>query len=274
MADEIPKLQLRLNPARLASIIDSAVVAANEIVNFHFNALTDADLSQPSESSDVRFRIRGPKITSDERRSLHESWILAKAFQELLRAVRHSLEEAYVYVMLLTKQHRIKSSATLSEFLEPYERRASGLSFPKLLDAVNDKLNPKIDFSRAYISLQTARNCLEHRGGVVSKIETHGKDGFEVSVPRIKAYYLRNGAEIELVPGHRVDPGDNRTEVQTFAKIELKKRSFALGERLSFSAVEFNEIAFACHFLGQQLSSRLPKSDARTVDQEHKTSSN
>jgi hypothetical protein len=35
-----------------------------------------------------------------------------------------------------------------------------------------------------------------------------------------------------------------------------------LGERLSFTQAEFVDIAFACHFLGQQLSSRLPKTPA------------
>ena len=105
---------------------------------------------------------------------------------------------------LLTKTHQIKSSSTLPEFLRPFQRKASALSFPKLLKAVNNELNPKIEFSAAYVSLQVARNCFEHRAGIVSKIETHGKDSFDIHILRMKIFYLRNGEEVELEAGHRV----------------------------------------------------------------------
>ena len=263
MLNEVPRLNITLPRERISGIINTAVIACNEIVNFHFDALSSADLSQPIEA-DARFRVRGPQMTADDRRSLHESWILAKAFQDMLRAVRHSLEEAYLFVMLLTKTHRIKSESTLGEFIEPFKRKASALSFPKLFEAVNEKLDPRIEFSAAYVSMQTARNCLEHRAGIVTKIETHGKKDFEINVPRVKAFYLRNGEEIELEPGHTIYPGDDRDEVQTFMKIEIRKRSFAIGERITLTAAEFNEISFACYFLGQQLSSRLAKPQTQT----------
>jgi len=259
MPNGTPRIALQINPARLASIIDNAVIASNEIVNFHFNALTDADLTEPAQNTEVRFRVRGSEISAADRRSLHESWILAKAFQELLRAVRHSLEEAHVFVMLLTKVHSIKSDATLHEFISLLRKKAASLNFPKLLNAVNSKLDPKVEFSAAYVSLQVARNCLEHRAGIVSKIETHSKDSFVIRVPRMKMFYLRNNEEVELEPGHRVNPGDDRAHVDVLWKIEIRERSFKLGERLFFTLAEFNEISFACHFLGKQLSSRLPK---------------
>jgi hypothetical protein len=75
----------------------------------------------------------------------------------------------------------------------------------------------------------------------------------------MKAFYLRNGEEVELEPGHRVDPGDNREMVDIQMRLEEKERSFEVGKRITFTSAEFSEIAFACYFLGQQLSSRLPK---------------
>jgi hypothetical protein len=266
MPTETKVIELKLNPARLASIIDSAVISTNEVVNFHFRALAEADLGKAAEMADVKFRVRSPEITADERRALHESWILAKAFQELLRAVRHSLEEAYLFVVLLSGKHQCKSSTTIDEFLQPFRRKAASLRFPELLKAVNSKLDPKIEFSAAYVSLQLARNCLEHRAGIVSKIETHGNENCTLRVPRIKAFYLRNGEEIELEPGHVIDPGDDRTEVDTFMKLEIRERSFLVGKRISFTPAEFNEITFACHLLGQQLASKLPKSKIEQED--------
>ena len=253
------QLQLQLNPIQLASIIDNAVVTSIEVVNFYFGALANADLSQPAQAGDARYQFRAHEIGADERRAMHERWILAKAFQELLRAVRHSLEEAHIFVALLTGKHQIKSSATLSEFLEPFKRRAARLKFPDLLDAVNSRLDPKIDFSAAYVSLQSARNCLEHRDGIVSKIETDGGERFRLRVPRAKIFYLRNGTEVEIESGHRIEAGDDRSDVEVLMRLETRERWIALGERLSFTLAEFNEIAFACHILGQQLSARLPR---------------
>jgi hypothetical protein len=259
MVGENPRLQINLDATRLSRIVNSAVVASSEIVNFHFNALSGADLDKPAEPSEVLFRFPGPELSAVQRRAMHENWVLAKAFQELLRAVRHALEEAHVFVALLTKKHKIRSSATILEFLNPFQCRAARLTFPDLLAAVNEKLDPKLEFAESYKSLQSARNCLEHRDGIVSKIDTRGDDILRLSIPRMKLFYVRQSAEVEIAKDHIIEPGDERTEVDILAKLDVRQRSVALGERLVFTLAEFNEIAFACYFLGQQLSSKLPR---------------
>jgi hypothetical protein len=70
---------------------------------------------------------------------------------------------------------------------------------------------------------------------------------------------MRDSAEIEIARGQVVDPGDDRGEVAILAKIEVRKRALALGERITFTLMEFNEIAFACHHLGTQLATKMPK---------------
>ncbi len=195
----------------------------------------------------------------DQRRAMHESWILARAIQELLRAVRHALEEAHIITALLTKTHQIKSNDTLANFLRPFQSKAAGLRFPDLLAAVNDLLNPKLEFADSYRSLQAARNCLEHRDGVVGEIDAKGSSEFTLSFPRVKIFYMRGGEEIELAAGDRVEPGDDRAEVEILMRIETRKRSVPLGQRLTFTPAEFNEIAFACNHFGQVLAAGLPK---------------
>jgi hypothetical protein len=252
-----PKLGLSLDPGQLAAIIDSAVVSSSEVVNFHFNALAGANLDQPAHTPEARYRFKGPELNAAQRRAMHESWILAKAFQELLRAVRNALEMAHVFVALLGKAREVSSNATLDEFLAPFEKRAADLRFPDLLAAVNERLNPRLDFAESYASLQAVRNCLEHRGGIVSKFDTRGRETFDFSVPRVKIFYKRQGSEVELVAGEQVEPGDDRAEVEIFTRLEARKRSVSIGERLTFTLPEFNEVAFACHFLGTQLGTRL-----------------
>ncbi len=253
---------MQIDPSRLLRIIDSAVLTSSEIVNFHFSALSNADLSQtpiPANPGSGSFGFVGPTLSAEQRLIVHQNWILAKSFQELLRAVRHALEVAHVYVALLTKTHRIASNSTLEEFLAPFRRKAAGKSFPELLEAVNEHLNPKINFSKAYVSLQVARNCLEHRAGVVTKIETRGAEVLELTFPRLKIFYLRDGEEVDIVAGHTIDAGDGRSEVDVYQRLDLRSRSVPIGERILISHTDFNEISFACHYLGQQLASNLPK---------------
>jgi hypothetical protein len=188
MNEVVPKAFLELDPQKIARIVDAAVVTTTEVISFHFNALATADLAQAAQLPEANFRFRTPNMTADQRRAMHESWMLAKAFQELLRAVRNALEVAHVCTVLLTKAHKTKSSMTIAEFLRPFEARAASLPFPELLADVNEKLATKLEFADSYRSLQAARNCLEHRAGIVGKPETHGGQSFELSIPRMKLF--------------------------------------------------------------------------------------
>jgi hypothetical protein len=263
---ERPSIQLSFNPNRFSTIIDSAVLNANEVVNFYFRELDRADLSEPVEPANVRFRLNGPNMDAAARRAMHENWILSKAFQELIRALRHALEDAHVFISVLTKKHRISSGSTVDGFLSDFRRKAAGLQFPDLLAKVNDLLETKLEFADSYKSLQKARNCLEHRNGIVSHVETHHEDYFYLRVPHMKFFYIRGEEEIEIETGVLIDPGDDREEVETFMRIAEGKRKFSVGERITFTLAQFNEITFACHYLGKQLSAKLPKPSAVVAD--------
>jgi hypothetical protein len=141
-----------------------AVVVCTEVVNFHFKSIDGANLSEAARPLNAPlFGFRGSNLTAEQRRLLIENWVLAKAFQELLRAIRHALEIAHVFTSLLGKSHTVKSDTLVAEFLRPFEARAASLKFPQLLDEVNERLATKLQFASSYKSLQTVRNCLEHR---------------------------------------------------------------------------------------------------------------
>jgi hypothetical protein len=259
---EKPKLHFEVDPRHLAQIVGAAVFTSTEVINLHLSSLSDDNLNRSHAglaAGGVFYKFQGPALTNDQRRAMHESWILAKAFQEILRAVRHALEEAHILVSVLNKVHKMKSDGTLAEFLNPFRKKAAGLQFPDLLAAVNELLDPKLEFAESYKSLQIARNCLEHRGGIIGNSETKGAAEFTLSVPRLKVFYQRGNEEVELVVGERVDAGDDRPGVDILMKIETRKRTVPLGDRLTFTLQEFNEIAFACNHLGQQLANGLPK---------------
>ncbi|MEH2563867.1 hypothetical protein [Bradyrhizobium sp. AZCC 2289] len=92
MTGQNQKLKLELNPNRLSGIIGSAVIASTEIVNLHFRALA-VDWGPAEEASGVVYKFNAPELNAEQRRSMHENWILAKAFQDLLRAVKPGHDE-------------------------------------------------------------------------------------------------------------------------------------------------------------------------------------
>ena len=83
------------HPAQLAAMISTDVVAAS------LTAFAEGNLVKPDMPNQfIQFQIRGPEMTSDQRRAMYENWILANGFQDLARGIRESLEEAALYLAL------------------------------------------------------------------------------------------------------------------------------------------------------------------------------
>src|SRR2546423_2087020 len=129
------------------------------------------------------------------------------------------------------------------------------MKFPPLLAAVNSRLERQLEFSDAYRSMQLARNCLEHRNGIVGTADVQHDGIMRLQFPRLVAFIERNGEQMELHSGMAVEAGEN-----ILMKLEVKIRQFALGERLSLSAADFDEIAFACSHFAGELARSLPRS--------------
>jgi hypothetical protein len=84
----------------------------------------------------------------------------------------------------------------------------------------------------------------------------------ELSFPRMKFFYYRQGGEIEAEIGQTVDAGDGEPEVSILMRLDVRRRQFQLGERLILTIADFDEIAFACYNFGSQLAMGLPKLEA------------
>ncbi|MGA7714550.1 hypothetical protein [Bradyrhizobium sp.] len=176
---------VQLNPDGVAAPTQQAATVCREIVDLYFKALSDTDLSKPPTpvaDAFFRFGFKSLDVSASDRRSLHESWMLAKVFQELVRAIRASLEEAYFFTELAAVERMsVNSSTTFDEVLAPYRERAQEMNFPTLLAAVNLRLEKPLEFADAYRSMQAARNCFEHRNGIVGRRDAQRHNGVAFS---------------------------------------------------------------------------------------------
>jgi hypothetical protein len=257
-----PTVHLSLDVNAVAEPAHIAAFKCREIVDFYFDALAKADLSKRpavKQNGFFRFDIRGPDLTADSRRDLYERWILAKAFQDLMRGVRASLEQANLFAELISRRYQVKADPTFEDLLSPFIAAAANQKFSQLLRDVNARLQRPLEFAAAYQSLQKARNCLEHRNGIVGKPDVGSAGAMELNFPRIKLFYERHGEEVELAADSAVNASDKRPDVEILMRFDVRFRRFNLGERLVLSIGDFNEIIFACYQFGSQLATRLPK---------------
>ena len=154
--------------------------------------------------------------------------------------------------------HRVRSASTIDDLTAPLLKKAANTNFPNLLEVVNSKLRTPLEFAGAYLSMQAARNCLEHRGGVVGQSDINQDGILELRFPRIKVVYERHGEEIEIEGPARVDSEDGETEVALLTRLDIRLRRYELGQRLTLTVTDFDEIAFACYHFGSELATRLP----------------
>ncbi|MDR5660975.1 hypothetical protein [Burkholderia cenocepacia] len=259
---EMKEVVVTFNPDAVGRPGLLAARDASEVVRFAFHAMEQTDLSTPPPIAEatISYDMGTGATSAEERRTLYESWILSKAFTELARGIRETLEEAYLFtriVGLVNQRH-----PTVDEFNAEQDqgrRWAKQASFPNLINVVNEALIEPLNFSSEFESLQKVRNCLEHRGGMVGKRDIDDSGALLLSLPRLRLFYWRGEAQIELEIGARVDSGDDRKHVEVHLERVTRERKYALGELVRFSAEDFHEISHSCYMFINDLVRKLPR---------------
>jgi hypothetical protein len=254
------RLHVNLDPNGVAVPAQRAALIASDVVAACLSTIAEGELSKPEIPGQfISYRINGPEVTSDERRQLYQNWLLAKGFQDLARGIRETLEEAIFYLTVLARKSGPTTREKFEREIGTIRERASKLRFPQLLDEVNAKLIARITFKQEFRSIQRVRNCLEHRGGIVGTQDVDDGDcALVLRFPRFKFFYMRKGEEIELARGEIVDAQDGEAEVQLLSRQTQRSKRYELGERITFTASEFGEIAMACNLFASDLVYRLP----------------
>jgi hypothetical protein len=260
------QLRITLNASGVAAPAQIAARQCSEIVAFCLQSAANADLShQPKIVSDTMgYTFPGPEMTAVERLGLYENWLLSKGFHELARGVHETLERAMLYIEVLKYRPGQTTWGEFQAHVAALQKRAGRLPFPTLLAEVNAGLKAPMAFEDEFRSLQKVRNCLEHRAGTVGTIDVDETQYLRLMLPRLKMFYLNaSGDEIELAVGAIIDTHQHTDMVEILMRREVRTKSYALGEKISFKAPEFNEIAFACYMFASDLASKLPALAAR-----------
>lgn len=163
-------LRLQLNPNGVVAPARRAVAIASQVVGICLRGLDGGDLSPPeTQGWFIGYSFDGVDVSEEERRETYRNWILSKGFQDLARGIRETLEEAAVYLAMIKHQPGLTTQEKIEAEIAEVRAKAAKLQFPQLLEQVSADLADPLAFNTEFLSLQKARNCLEHRGGKVGE---------------------------------------------------------------------------------------------------------
>ena len=236
----------KLDPGAIIEPLFRAVQDSFETIEFSLSALESADLSAHPLILGGFVHISTGVIIRDaaDRKKAYGKWLLRKGFQEAARGARQMLEEALVYTELVARG----GSRILLSDVRAARGKAGRMDMKKLVSTLDKRLLKPLAFAYQFRSLYHARNCLEHRAGVVGLDDLNGDGKLQLVLP-LTLVYMVDGKEVEL---------DQEVPQGTQLHIQTQIQEFSVGEEVIFTRDQFHRIAFACQVLAQDLRSKLP----------------
>jgi len=267
MPDEPARVHLSLNGNAVKAPITAVFRDVLDYVAFGLNASErvkgDNLGTLPSGLIGFGFAPPGAKRDAEALRAEFRSWLLTRAFGELIKAVGTALERAYEYceVLSLVGRESITTGARLTENLERIHRTAEKAGFSELQRLVADRLTGPLELGAHISTMNDVRNCLEHRHGIVGSRDTRNGDHLVLRWRRLQLAYVGDDdqEEVEIHGGPQVlgRPGSSGQIIQRIVECQ---REYALGARIDVSLEEFNQSMFTCWLYGEDLAAKLPRS--------------
>ncbi|MBI1886392.1 MAG: hypothetical protein HYS09_08810 [Chloroflexi bacterium] len=233
----------------------------NVALGLHAVEQYETDVLPNLPTSFFQFKIgdQEERLTEEQLEALKQSyqtWMFTTAFGEFIKAVFAALREAYLYCeVVMNWPGSFKSLDEIKSHIDSIRTKAQQFHLPTLMDRVSERLQSPLDFREHVLSINKVRNCLEHRHGVVTKkdINDPPNNSLKMKWRRSKVFYEKDGREIEVSSGSMIEG-----PATVMHKLEDASKVFKLGERISLSVDEFNQVMFTCNVLGQDIVSKLP----------------
>jgi len=258
-----PAVAVRLNPNGIVAPLHRILRESLDNVALGLHAVdqykTDVLPNLPTAFFHFKIGDQEEKLADGQLEALKESyrtWMLTTAFGELIKAVVAALREAYLFCEVAgTWPGSLKSPDQMRGDIDSITTKAQKLDLPTLVDRVSVRLKAPLGLREHVLSINKVRNCLEHRHGVVTKLDINDQANKALALKwrRSKLFYEKDGTEIEVTFGSIIEG-----PATVMHKFEDATKVFELGERIRFTVDEFNEVMFTCYLLGQDVVSKLP----------------
>lgn len=224
-------------------------------------AVVPPDVRLPGAEFEVELRAEVPWASEGELRNGWAEWLMLNGFRDVAELISGVLEEAQSVLATwqLIDERTRDNRTTTADFDELIIRRQA--KFHRL------SLKDKIEFFRTtygleldertqkcFLSVNAARNCLAHRGGVVQERDVDASGCLVLTWMALIPFIEKDEQLLELTPGVPVvGPGTLGVQLQQ------REKRFSFGDKLAINAREFVQICWSIYFLAQALAVQLEK---------------
>lgn len=256
-----------LNLLRPTAVLGLAVQRSIDLVSFGLHAATTAtpeDLTVPETFIQVK---AGEPLTVDEARREFRTWILAAGLRDCVEALGGTLEWARKESAMWTwpgtvsrrddgllELHAEVPGVRWDKDIVEGAARFDRLPLPAKVKHLESLGVARPAFTDDILSLNAARNCLAHRGGVVGAEDLRVADdpGMMIAWRRLDVQLVGPRGSRPAARGSVSEEGDVLQ-----ASVQSVARTYILGERLLMSEEDYLQMALTFTLYGQQLEQNI-----------------
>ncbi len=222
---------------------------------YHATKNYNVDNIDPLETDGLGFVFTDKEGKSKVDSPAISGWIFKKAFEDFIVGLTQSLIEIYTLLEILdlVKQSKItplSPQITLEKLLAGISKKANELNFPRLLTAIETRINCNLVYKNEILTINKVRNCMVHRNSIVD----NGKPiTLRYIDMRIDVHV--NGERIEVTKEFK----KNRTLVQGMdVQNIIKSLTFGEGSKIVMTPDIFKGVTNTCILFMQEIVRKLP----------------
>lgn len=259
-----PSLKININLDALLGELQTSLQQTINLVAVALTATAPADgeeLRLPGEifATTYASRVRWSQKEATER---HSTWAISNGFRDAVEGVSSFLESAHrvatVWKLVAGNGGKVK----VAEFNREMEGKAfHRLGLPDKLEHLKKEHDVPFDavLERQLVSVNTARNCLVHRQGIVGDRDVNLENKMRVEWRRLHYFVRDEDGDHELVLNKALEKDGT-----VCLKVIDEFKEFALGERVVFTTQEFANTAWGLFSFGSELVASLGKMGPRS----------
>ena len=111
---------------------------------------------------------------------------------------------------------KLKTLENFNKFFFETKKSANKMHIPDMLEKIEPLLTKSWNYKKQILSINKGRNCLVHRGGLVTWKDINDERGKALNLEYVKAkiFYEKEDKEIEVKKGEAVYGGAQGTEIK------------------------------------------------------------
>jgi len=191
--------------------------------------------------------------SNEEASEYQRIWVLTNGLRDIVEGVNLFIESAHKVLSVWSLIDRQNVGEQLNSVIWQKEMQGTAfhrLGLPDKLEHLYKEHNISLDkdLARHLLSINTARNCLVHRRGIVSNRDTNIDGMLCVEWRKLHTFLKDEDGERELIFGKRLEK-----ESTLCARVVDDKKIFAVGEQLTFTVQEFSDVTWGLFAFGSNL---------------------